>query len=154
MNEEVELLANLHSHSLLNRVGLWLMPVAQLDQAADAAARLGIDAQDLRQTLLDRLPADTNFAGLSVAKLVDLFDRICEQAGASNCVLIYNLDLLMAGLSYQSRQEVWRTMRQSFPHRQRGLLMVMPDQASHLLPKPADLAAWRGSGRLAGEVAS
>lgn len=154
MNEPGELLANLRNKSARNQVGLWLMPKSQIGQEANVAARLGIDAQDLTQVLLDRLPANTHFAGLNVEKLISLLDGICEQSGSSNCVLVYNLDLLLAGLGYQSQQEVWRTLWQSFPHRQRSLLLVMPDRADRLLPKPIDIAAWRGGGRLAGELAS
>jgi hypothetical protein len=154
MDEAEQLLANLRSRRMRNRVGLWLIPTGQIGQAADAAARLGVDAQDLREVLLDRLPADTRFAGLSSEKLIDLLDTMCEQPGSSDSVMVYNLDLLLAGLEYESQQDIWRTLWQGFPHRQRALLLVMPNTASHLLPKPFDLEAWRREGRLAGALDS
>lgn len=154
MSEAEQLLASLRSRRMRNRVGLWLVPAGQIGQAADAAARLGIDAQDLRQALLDRLPADTRFAGLSSQKLIDLLDTICKQPGSSDSVVVYHLDLLLSGLDYESQQDVWRTLWQGFPHRQRALLLVMPNTASHLLPNPSDVDAWRREGRLAGELDS
>lgn len=154
MSEAEQLLANLRSGRLRNRVGLWLMPASQINQAADAAARLGIDAEDLRQALLNRLPADTRFAGLSSQKLIDLLDTICQQSGSSDSIVVYNLDLLLAGLEYEGQQDVWRTLWQSFPHRQRALLLVMPNTATHLLPKPLELEGWQRVGRLAGELDS
>lgn len=154
MTSVVELLANLRDQSLRNRVGLWLAPDRQLVQIVNEAARLGIDAQDIRQALLHRLPLGTRFAGLSGTRLADLLDSICEQPGYSDCVLVYNLDLLLAGLGYEDQQEIWRTLWQSFPHRQRALLLVMPQTAVHLLPRSYDLATWRRAGRLAGETVS
>jgi hypothetical protein len=152
MSEPVELLATLRNRSLRNRVGLWLLPAGEMDQAADKAAKLGIDAADLRQIWLDRLPPDARFAGLNADKLISLLDDLTEHPGHSDCLLLYNLDLLLAGLSYESQQEIWRTLRQIFPHRRRLLVLVMPDQAGHLLPRSSDLTAWRQEGRLAGEL--
>ena len=45
MSDPTEVLANLRSQRLRNRVGLWLVPVSQINQVANTAARLGIDAQ-------------------------------------------------------------------------------------------------------------
>jgi hypothetical protein len=152
MIEVAELLSRLRSHSLRNRVGLWLLPPGEWEQIEDIAARLAIDAADARQIWLDRLPADARFAALSADKLLSLLDELSEQPGYSDCLLLYNFDLLLAGLTYEGQQEIWRTLRQIFPHRRRVLLLVMPEQAGELLPRSSDLAAWRSEGRLAGEL--
>jgi hypothetical protein len=154
ITEARELLANLRVHGLRNRVGLWLMPADQISKAESAAAILGIDGQDARQLLLEQLPADTQYAGLSVETLVGLLENISEQQAHSDCVLVYNFDLLISGLSYADQQEVWRTLWESFPYRRRALLMTMPNLAEHLLPKPAELGHWRRQGRLVGELAT
>lgn len=152
MSEAVQLVANLRSRSLRNRVGLWLLPASQMGQAADKAARLGIDAVDLSQVWLDRLPADARFAGVNADRIIDLLDDLTKQPGHSDCLLIYNIDLLLAGLTYENQQGIWRTLRQFFPYRRRILVLVMPDQADHLLPRSSDLTAWRKEGRLVGQL--
>lgn len=147
----IELLSGL---TLTVRTGLWLTPTRLLGQEQDAAARLGIDAVDLRTPIKPRLPAGTRFLALSTQTLVTALDDVCKQKDGSECLLVFNLDLLLARLPRQERLDFWRFMFSGFPHRSRGLLLQMPRIAEHLLPPNQMLDAWRHDGRLAVEPAA
>lgn len=144
-----EVVKLLRRSSLRVRTGLWLIPATALGQEENEAARLGIDAIDLRQHLIALLPQNTGFAHLSSARVLELLDNTCNQPVGSECILIYNLDLLLAGLKLQERQQVWRHLFQSFSHRSKALLLCMPQTATHLLPADEDLDGWRKDQRLA-----
>jgi hypothetical protein len=145
-----DLISLLRGHRLRVRTGLWLLPSEALGREADEAARLGIDAVDLRQTLLGGLPQDTEFSGLDTACILDLLDDLCHSDRGSDCILVYNMDLLLARLRHEERNEVWDLLYAGFAHRSRALLLVMPRNANTLLPATQSLQAWLRDGRLAG----
>lgn len=145
-----DLISLLRGYRLRVRTGLWLLPRELLGQEPDEAARLGIDAVDLRQQLLAGLPQDTSFSGLNAACMIELLDDICRRDRGSDCVLVYNFDLLLARLRHDERSEVWQLLYDGFPHRSRALLIVMPRGANALLPTNQALQAWQRDGRLAG----
>jgi hypothetical protein len=145
-----DLILLLRGHRLRVRTGLWLLPSDLLGHEADEAARLGIDAVDLRQTLLDELPQDTGFSGLDTACVIELLDNLCHSDRGSDCILMYNMDLLLARLRREERNEVWGLLYAGFSHRSRALLIVMPRGANTLLPATQSLQAWLRDGRLAG----
>ncbi len=139
----------LKGSSLIHRTGIWLMPVAMLGKEPDHAARLNLDAVDIRAPLLESLPdPEVRFLGLSGDKVLQLLDHICEHAKGSNCILVYNVDLLLARLRMQERIYVWSQLYNAFPHRKRALLIVMPEGADHLLPPRTALKSWNGDKRL------
>ena len=131
------------------RVGLWLLPLSSLGGEAAEAARLGLEAVDLRDRLLNGLPEGAKFAGLSWERVVELIDEVVSTSGAYDAVLVYNVDLLLARLSYADRRQAWQSVGQRLPHRTRGLLIVMPETADELLPPPEQLAAWQREGLVA-----
>ena len=145
-----DLITLLRGYRLRVRTGLWLLPSGLFGQEPDEAARLGIDAVDLRQQLLAGLPQDTSFCGLNVACVIELLDDICRRDRGSDCLLVYNFDLLLARLRHDERSEVWQLLYDGFPHRSRALLIVMPRGANALLPANPALQAWQRDGRLAG----
>lgn len=144
-----DLIALLRSHRLRVRTGLWLLPRELMGQEPDESARLGIDAVDLRQQLLDGLPQDTCYSGLSAACVIELLDDICRHDQGSDCIVVYNFDLLLARLRHEERVDVWGLLYDGFAHRSRALLIVMPRGANALLPANQALQAWRRDGRLA-----
>jgi hypothetical protein len=143
------LIALLHSPRLRVRTGLWLIPRYLLGQEREEAARLNIDAIDVRQQLLSELPEGTRFSGLNASRLIELLDELCSSDRGTSCLLIYNFDLLLARLTHEERGEVWDDLYQYFSHRSRGLLIVLPEGAAALLPGRDRLKAWRQDGRLA-----
>jgi len=147
--EAAELVTRLRGYSLRVRTGLWLLPVQLLQDMPNEAARLGIEAVDCARRLLAELPTDTRFVGLNSARIIELLDVICLQNQSGDCLLIFNLDLLVARLRQRERNEVWMHLYSSFSHRSRGLLIAMPQGANALLPGGNGLTAWRRDGRLA-----
>lgn len=143
-----ELVALLRGPTLIVRTGLWLAPITVIGQEENEAARLGIDAVDIREPILAALPEGTRFLGLSAARIVEALETICHQPKLSDCILVYNLDLLLARLSGQDRKELWRQLLAGFPHRPRALLLVMPQHAHHLLPTEEVEDNWRRDRRL------
>lgn len=144
-----ELVTLLRGRSLRVRTGLWLMPGRFLGKEEDEAARLGLDALDIRRPILASLPEGARFVGLNAASLVETLDSIGQARSGSDCVLVYNLDLLLARLPRQERLEVWQSLYGAFGNRARALLLTMPASADNLLPTTEMLAAWRRDGRLA-----
>jgi len=143
-----DLVALLRGFTLTVRTGLWLATHAVFGKEQDEAARLSIDAIDLRIPILARLPEGTRFLGLSMAVIIDGLDMICHQKDGSDCVLVYNLDLLIARLHRPERIEFWHYLYRGFPHRSRGLLLIMPRQAIYLLPTDDLLDDWGRDKRL------
>ncbi|MFN3332565.1 MAG: hypothetical protein ACK47M_08650 [Caldilinea sp.] len=144
-----DLVALLRSRILKVRTGLWLMPLHYLGKEEDEAARLGIDALDIRRPILADLPPGARFIGLSVVSLVEILDGIAQARDGSDCVLVYNLDLALARLRRQERLEVWQNLFGTFGYRARALLLTMPANADHLLPTSESMMAWRNDRRLA-----
>ena len=141
-------IAQLRGPTLRVRTGLWLAPKEVINQAADYAARLGISCVDIRALLVAELPAGTRFTGLTPFRVVALLDSICDGSDGTDCVLVENLDLLLARLRLHERLEVWDHLRRAHAHRRRALLVLVPATAKHLLPPSEDLVAWRVDERL------
>ena len=147
--EAADLVTRLRGYSLRVRTGLWLLPVQLLQDMPNEGARLGIEAVDCAWYLLAELPTDTRFVGVNSARIIELLDEICLQNQGGDCLLIFNLDLLVARLKQSERHEVWMHLYTSFSHRFRGLLIAMPQGTNALLPGGDWLAAWHRDERLA-----
>jgi hypothetical protein len=145
-----DLVQFLRGATLRTRIGLWRMPLDVLGREADLAVALGVEAVDIRIPLSARLAPGTEFMHLSPVKIVETLDTVASQNGQSDCVLICNLDLLLAAISQQERQQVWRELYDGLPHRPRALLLAIPEQAVHLLPVDEMIDSWRRDRRLAG----
>jgi hypothetical protein len=147
-NNPSQVIYLLKGDNLIHRTGIWLMPVNLLGKEPDQAARYNLDAIDIRNPLLENLPEGTRFLGLSGNKILQLLDHICENAKGSSCLLIYNLDLLLARLRQEERVYVWSQLYNAFPHRKRALIIVMPEGADQLLPPLLGLKLWNSDKRL------
>lgn len=121
------------------RTGLWLLPNSCVGQERNEAARLMVDAVDISELLIQHLPATSRFSGLNEQRLIELLDEISDLGGHSNCVLVYNFDLLLARLSPQAINNVWQYLFEFMPHRPRALLLTLPAQAIGLLPSEDQL---------------
>lgn len=144
-----ELIRYLRGPALRVRTGLWLAPPGFRGHEAATAARLGVSAADARRPLMDTLlPGQTRLL-LRESTLIRALDTIAQGDFPSDCCLVYNLDLLLAGLTSTARAAVWASLYDGFPHRERALLLAMPATAPDLLPNPDRLNQWRGAGRLA-----
>ena len=125
------------------------MPVSALGKEADHAARLNIDAVDVRDLLLNSLPEGTRYLGLNPDRIIHLLQQISDQTPSSECLLVYNLDLLLSKLSHSEISHVWQHLYDSFPNRRHALILSMPENASHLLPEFTSLKTWNQDKRLA-----
>jgi len=130
------------------RTGLWLLPLHLIGQEANEAARLGIQAVDLRQALLQQLPPDTQYVSLDSDRLLNLLDASSQRKALGECVLLYNLDLLLSRLTQQQRSGFWQFAFSGFAHRSSALLLTLPVTAQDILPGERVLEEWADAGRL------
>jgi hypothetical protein len=113
------------------RVGLWRMPLNKIGKEAEIAIQLGVQALDISRYYYDHLP-----------------NTIASSIGSSNCVLIYNLDLLLAALKVEEQQQIWKDLFNRFPNRLRSLIIIIPETAYYLLPSETLLEKWQQESRL------
>lgn len=119
-----ELIQLLQKKTLRIRTGIWLMPVSMLGKEADHAARMNIDAIDIREPLLESLPEDTRFLGLNVDRVLQLLQEISDQLSGSECLLVYNVDLLLAKLAHNDRTSIWNQLYALLPNLQTCLVDI------------------------------
>lgn len=138
----------LRSKTSRTRVGLWRSPLDQIGKEAEIAAHLGIEALDISKYYLSGLASGAEFARLSSAKVIQTLDKVASSNGKKDCVLIYNLDLLLAGIKVDERQQVWQNLFNHFPNRPRAIIIFISENASLLLPTENLLEKWQGESRL------
>lgn len=143
-----ELIRLLRRHTLRTRVGVWCMPLSYIGQEAEVAARLDLDAVDVRAPILESLPTNTRYVNLTFEKVLEALDSIAGSTGQTDCAFVYNLDLLLTGLSREDRQRVWESLVDGLPYRPRALLLAIPETAYSALPPERQGEAWRFDGRL------
>lgn len=146
VNEAIE---TLRYGGLRVRTALWLLPIQELTNPADKAARLGISWADARQPILNTIVPEQHFLQLGLKELLEALDSLCSDHKATDCLLIANWDLLVAKLGSNDRKEMWEILYSRFPHRPRSLILIIPEDAYDLLPSERQLAAWEKEGRLA-----
>lgn len=134
-----EVVTLLRAKVLRNQVGLWRYPIALLGQEKNEAAKLMVEAVDLRRELLNSPGIGNRFVDLTPQRAFDLVDAVSQQKGIGGCALVYNLDLLLSGLTYQDREWVWQMVLNSLPHRPRAVLLSLPDTADRLFPSSDQL---------------
>lgn len=144
----VELIERLCGPTLRVRTGIWLLPPQELDDAPNQAARIGIDTVDLRQMLLAALPEGASMVALSPSRIEELLDQIASRPASGGCVLVCNIDLLLARLTIAQREDVWSFVYDGFAHRRSALLLVMPATAHSLLPATTALGQWHLAARI------
>jgi hypothetical protein len=130
-------------------VGLWLMPLNRIGHEAEMAVHLGVQALDIGLYLRNKLPPRAEFVRLSAQRVVETLDDVASSLGQSDCVLAYNIDLLLSGVKDEERQQIWQDLFNRFPGRARVLLIAIPETATHLLPSESLLIKWKNDSRLA-----
>jgi len=138
----------LRRHTLRTRIGLWRMPLDWVGKEPDVATRLQIDAFDVRQAIQQQLPEGTRYVRLTLEKVLEALDLVASSERRRDCVLVYNLDLLLAGLKRNERQRVWESLLGGLPYRQYALLLAIPATAVQVLPTEQLLEVWQREGRL------
>jgi hypothetical protein len=129
-------------------VGLWLMPLNKIGHEAETAVHLGVQALNIGLYIHDKMPPGAEFVRLSAKKVVETLDEVASSNGQSDCVLVYNFDLLISGVKDEERQQIWQDLFNRFPGRARVLLIAIPDTATHLLPSESLLKKWKDDSRL------
>jgi hypothetical protein len=131
-------------------VGLWLMPLDRVGYEADVAVHLDdVEALDIAMYLHNKIPKGADFVRLSAKKIIETLDSIASSLGQRDCVLVYNLDLLLSGIREEECQKVWQTMFNQLPGRARILILAIPKTADHLRPDESFLTEWKNDARLA-----
>jgi hypothetical protein len=134
-------------NTLRDRIKLWLIPSELIGKEDELAVRLGVDAIDIRDILKAELPKGTRFVGLWKPDgdqiVYQSLDTISQKIGRRECVLVYNLDLLLSGLSSKGRQNFWSWVFIGFPHRTRAILLTLNEDAVDLLPSSGLPDSWR-----------
>lgn len=142
------LIAWVRKDTLRTRIGVWQMPLEWIGQEKTVAAHLGVETVDMREIILGSLPEGTRFVHLTATKVQEVIDTIASTRGKTDCALVYNLDLLLAGLSSHERLEVWRSLIDGYPHRARALVIAIPEGAISQLWGHRVVEALENDGRL------
>ena len=140
---EQELVGQLRRKAVTCKTGLLLLPRSRLGTEPNLAATNGMDAVDLAQVFVSKQSGDSDFVGITLQRLWKELDGIADSPDGSDCVLIYNVDLLLARLDSPDRQGLWRHLRQNPPHKRRAIVLLMPAEAAALLPSDNELTTWR-----------
>ena len=124
------------------------MPLSKIGHEAEIAVQLGVQALDIGTYLGGKIPAGAEFVRLSATKVVETLDDIASMPGRSDCLLVYNFDLLLSGVRSDERQRIWQNLFNGFPNRSSVLLLTVPESATHLLPSDSLLERWQRDNRL------
>jgi len=130
------------------RVGLWRFPLAKIGHEAEIAVHFVIEGLDVSAYMRERLPNGAEFVRLSEQKVLDTLDEIASTHGKRDCVLVYNLDLLLSGVTSSERKRIWQFLFNGFPNRTRALLLVIPETADQLMPSETNIDAWLEDSRI------
>lgn len=130
------------------RVGLWRVPLAILGTEQEIAINLGIQAVDISEYFFDRLPVGTKVVKTTPSKVIEAIDNLASIVGPSDCVLIFNFDLLLAKLKIEERQQVWLDLFNHLPNRLRAILIMVPETALRHLPSEMLIEKWEKEDRL------
>mgnify|MGYP001067205769 CR=1 FL=1 len=126
------------------RTGLLLISPAHLARVAEIASYLLATPEDIAQMALKQLPPGARYASLSATSISKWLDEISQKHTGQRRALVVNLDLLLAGISEDERNQVWTFVKDSMPYRPRVVIIAMPEGAKHLLPQVED---WETAGR-------
>ena len=142
------LVESLRTTRFQHRTGVALLPQQHLGREATLAARLDIDAVDLRAWVLERLQPGQRWLDLTLHRLAwEYLRAIAAEPHPGGCVLVANVDLFLAGLPMEQRRECWRYLFRAL-RPDRGLILALPDGAEHLFPAD-ERRAWEIASRLA-----
>lgn len=138
----------LRRDTLLCRVAVATVDASLMNQADVLSQRLDIARVDCAAVRLEMLRKPNPPSLGNWDSSIEVLESVCARSNLGSAVLVLNWDLLMARLLYEDRQHAWRFLQSSFKKRKRGLLILMPQGASALLPSESELVKWRAGGRL------
>lgn len=119
-------------------LGVWQLPREYLGQETSLAVRLDVQALDARQVYLQRLPTGAQFSGLTRADghqpLIDLLRHLTHQVHQRDCLLVFQLDLLLLGLEVSERERFWSEALEGLPYPRTKLILAVPEKASEVFP--------------------
>lgn len=144
----LKLIEFLRSATFRTRIGLWYMPLRALGREKDIAVQLNVEAIDIRTPLYTKIAPGAEYLRLSTVKIIETIDLIASTTGQSDCVLVYNLDLLLSWVSQKECSQVWKELFDGLPHRTRALLIAIPGTAKQILPEDRISEAWRRDNRI------
>jgi hypothetical protein len=129
------------------RTGVLELPVTALGIEAQLAVGLDVGHSDICSWLVDRAPLGRLRLGLRWEGIVrHLETLLLNLALPGKCIWISGIDVLLAGIAHDDRSRFWQFMRSTF-RPSRGLLLSMPEEATHLLSSD-ERALWLEYGRL------
>lgn len=141
------LVSLLKSEELRIRTGLLMVEPGGLPLVKEFGATLGLHCEDACELILRRTPEERKTIGLNVALVFEILTEIVDDATISgSCVMVSNLDIVLAGLGQSERDRFWYSLRGTF-RRNRGLLAVFPVGAIAWMPVE-ERAIWEKDGRL------
>lgn len=146
--EAADLVSFLRRRISRTNIGIWRIPLNWIGRESEIAFRLGIEALDASSYYRSKLDPRTEFARLSASSIFEMLNSIASAVGSSDCVLVYNFDLLIAGVKEEERQQVWQDLYNRFPNRERAFMIAIPETAIRLLPPDHLLEKWQADSRI------
>jgi len=128
------------------------MPPEYMDHEREAAIRLTVEGLDLRETFLSALPDGTLYAGLSKPdgpqRLLKVLDQVGHDLHKKDCLLIYHVDLLLSGMTYDGRKVFWEELYSGLPYLPTAIILTLPEHADTLF-QTSQQDKWEFDSRLA-----
>lgn len=149
LEEAATLVDLLRSGLLRTRTGILLLAPALLGQESEVAARLRVDAADYADVLLTGMPPGARTLGISAQREARRLDALAVRDQGADTLLVSNFDLALSRMAAGERERLWDELFVLFSHRQRALLLSVPEPARDLLPAAGRLQEWKRGGRLA-----
>ena len=144
INDLVNLLC---SPVLVNKTGILLIQLSLIGKEADLAAGLNLDSIDICGFYSKRLPVGGNYLALTWEKMINTLDAITQLPELSDCVLVYNIDLLLSKLTQKERNQTWDRLFWGFRHKDRAILLLISIESKNLIPDNKSLQIWVESNR-------
>ena len=134
---------------LLCRTGALILHNLWLGRETEIAARFNFKAINYVEWKIEQLEKGQRRINFSWETVICDLNMISELPAQTDTLLIYNIDIALSFLSTKDVQRVWRSLREGFPHRPKGLLLTIPKDASDVHPDFEELKQWERDGRLA-----
>jgi hypothetical protein len=147
--EPSELFRQVRGRTLDCRTGILLVPSQKLGCEPTFETRFNVDTVNYVAWHERYLVEGERFLHLDDRALLQGLDDACRGTFETDCLLVYNVDLALAHLTYFARCNFWSFLRRHFRHRHKGLVISMPDSASRLLPTGPEQELWHQGRRLA-----
>jgi hypothetical protein len=122
-----QLVERLHRSIERDRTGIWLLPIEQLADAPNLAARLHCDTINAVEYWLQSLNPTARYAGVNSTSLQNFLYKICHESDTSSLVTLIHCDLLLCALPYQEQLDTLDYFVNKIPRPKRAAILVLPD---------------------------